>query len=183
VIRGNVVTSDRIIEMGSLRFQREDGLVGAVAPPAGRDSSMPRTWIMRASSYWQSIQAVKPIRKASAGPRERLPRAEATTIVDMPYDDPDRSGMPTSCCRKIELVDAESHVDVALYATISRQVGPRPFRGLIDAGAVAFKFSTFEAAPVAFSAYRPKTWLYDAFRMNCANGLGLRRCSQPGTRN
>ena len=73
-----------------------------------------------------------------------------TTIVDMPYDSPEPTITPEILKRKIEKLEQESFVDVALYGTMSKYDGIPQLRPLIDAGVAAFKFSTYETDPARF---------------------------------
>src|SRR4029077_18880497 len=65
-----------------------------------------------------------------SAPGEGVARATAsasaggvTTIVDMPYDDPEPVNTLARFERKVALVEAEALVDVALYATIAPSGG------------------------------------------------------------
>lgn len=71
-------------------------------------------------------------------------------MVDMPYDDPKAISTREEFERKSNEVKRDCHIDVALHATIGEDDGIAEVPGLIDAGAAAFKFSTFEAAPGRF---------------------------------
>jgi allantoinase len=84
---------------------------------------------------------------------------------------------------KIERVERESHVDVALYATITDGYGTSTIAGLIEAGACAFKFSTFEAAPGRFPRIE-EDLLHDAFALIAPSGLacGVHNQNQELTR-
>jgi allantoinase len=87
-----------------------------------------------------------------------------TTIVDMPYD---AAGPVVTADRLAEKggeVDASAVVDVALYGTIRKSDGVRELRGLVDAGAVAFKFSLYETDPVRFPRIDEGD-LFDAFQL------------------
>ncbi len=73
-----------------------------------------------------------------------------TTLVDMPYDDPEPL---TSCAHlesKIEAVARHSLADVALYATVAPGQGTAALASLAAAGIVAIKLSSFESHPVRF---------------------------------
>jgi allantoinase len=172
VIRGNVVTAEQIIEDGFIAVSNgKIGLVGVGAPPAGRDS-------FNASGHWiipgvidGQVHSGSQANQEGIGCASRAAAAGGvTTMVDMPYDDPEPVWHADLLRAKIELVEAESHVDVALYATISEAGGAETIPSLIDAGACAFKFSTFEAAPVRFPRITEDV-LYDAFRMIAPAGL------------
>jgi allantoinase len=92
-----------------------------------------------------------------SAPGEGVTRATAsaaaggvTTIVDMPYDDPEPVDSLARFERKGAHVEAEAIVDVALYATVKPSGGLDEIEPLHAAGAAAFKVSTFETHPVRF---------------------------------
>jgi allantoinase len=92
-----------------------------------------------------------------SAPGEGVARATATaaaggvtTIVDMPYDDPEPASTLRRFQQKVADVEAEAVVDVALYATIAPSGGLDQIAPLYAAGAAAFKVSTFETHPVRF---------------------------------
>jgi allantoinase len=92
-----------------------------------------------------------------SAPGEGVARATAsaaaggvTTIVDMPYDDPEPVDTLARFERKVAHVEAEAVVDVALYATVKPSGGLDEIAPLHAAGAAAFKVSTFETHPVRF---------------------------------
>jgi allantoinase len=92
-----------------------------------------------------------------SAPGEGVARATATaaaggvtTIVDMPYDDPEPANTLRRFEQKVAEVEAEALVDVALYATIAPSGGLDEIAPLHAAGAAAFKVSTFETHPVRF---------------------------------
>lgn len=73
-----------------------------------------------------------------------------TTIVDMPYDNPDPVNTPDRLRAKIDAIAAHAHCNVALYATIMPGQPVADVNALIDAGVVAFKISAFESSPTRF---------------------------------
>lgn len=73
-----------------------------------------------------------------------------TTVVDMPYDAPQPTVNATHLKRKIGELQAESVIDAALYGTIAKRGGVGEIRGMAEAGASAFKFSTYETDPQRF---------------------------------
>jgi allantoinase len=92
-----------------------------------------------------------------SAPGEGIARATAaaaaggvTTIIDMPYDDPEPVDTLARFERKAAHVEAEAVVDVALYATVAPSGGLGEIEPLHAAGAAAFKVSTFETHPVRF---------------------------------
>lgn len=87
-----------------------------------------------------------------------------TTIVDMPFDKPDR---PVNSRERFEAkvadVDAEAVVDVALYATFPPRGDLDIIAEMAEAGAAGFKVSTIEVDPVRFPRI-PDGRLYEAFQ-------------------
>jgi allantoinase len=104
---------------------------------------------------------------------ERCTRAAAaggvTTIVDMPYD----AGGPIDTLQafetKIADVEQQAHIDVALWATVPPRGPIDHVQALVDAGAAAFKLSTFETHPVRFPRI-PDGQLLAAFAAIAAAG-------------
>jgi allantoinase len=92
-----------------------------------------------------------------SAPGEGIARATAsaaaggvTTVIDMPYDDPDPVNTLDRFEQKAARVEAEAVVDVALYATVAPSGGLDEIAPLHAAGAAAFKVSTFETHPLRF---------------------------------
>jgi allantoinase len=73
-----------------------------------------------------------------------------TTLVDMPYDDPEPVDSAARFLAKVERVESEAITDVALWATIPKTGGLDEIASLVEAGACAFKVSTFETHPTRF---------------------------------
>ena len=67
-----------------------------------------------------------------------------TTVCDMPYDVPRAVTNAGIFHEKVEAVNQLAHVDVALYGTITKTGGVDAIAGLAEAGASAFKLSTYE---------------------------------------
>jgi allantoinase len=87
---------------------------------------------------------------------ERLTRAAAvggvTTVIDMPYDDPHPVTTSERLQAKVEKIQQEATVDVALYGTIAKYGGWAQIVPLARAGVCAFKMSTYETDPERFPA-------------------------------
>jgi allantoinase len=85
---------------------------------------------------------------------ERCTRAAAaggvTTIVDMPYDAAGPIDSLDAFQAKVADVQHEAVVDVALWATVPPRGPIEEVQALVDAGAAAFKLSTFETHPQRF---------------------------------
>jgi allantoinase len=89
-----------------------------------------------------------------------------TTIVDMPYDEGNLIATAERFAAKVRGAAEQARVDFALYATIDPDEGATRIDELVDAGAAAFKFSTFGTHPKRFPRVPPHI-LYKCF---CAVG-------------
>ena len=171
VVRGQVVFPDRIVEDGFVAVR--DGKVvrtGAGEPPAAAQSQDFRgAWIVpgvvdgqvhtgSANQEWLGQGS----RAAAAG--------GVTVMVDMPYDEPTPIWSVDLFRRKATSADRDCHVDAALFATIRPEGGLGEIPGLIEAGAAAFKFSTFEANPTRFPRIADDV-LYEAMCLVAPSGL------------
>ncbi|MEC7901080.1 MAG: dihydroorotase family protein [Acidobacteriota bacterium] len=87
-----------------------------------------------------------------------------TTIVDMPFDKPERPVSSLERLRaKIEDVGSEAMVDVGLWATFTPEGDLDNISEMASAGAAAFKVSTIEVDSVRFPRI-PDGRLYEAFQ-------------------
>ena len=152
VIRGDVVTPDRVMPTAMSRSAARPSRVLAKAPrPPRRSTRLPRQldysrrrrWDCTASQLNQEGLAERPARR----------RRGRFGLVDMPYDDPKAIATREEFRRKADEVKRDCHVDVALHATSAKD-GIAEISGMIEAGAAAFKFSTFQATPGRF----PGSW-------------------------
>ncbi|MGW0737687.1 dihydroorotase [Streptomyces sp. NPDC002851] len=73
-----------------------------------------------------------------------------TTIVEMPFDATGPINSAERVDAKLELVDDEALVDVALLGTLEPGGGWRRAWELVEAGVVGFKVSLFDTDPVRF---------------------------------
>ena len=172
VFRGDIVTSNEIVRDGWIA--ERDGRVAAIgtgAPPPARDTvdHSGRLLLpglvdghMHTSSHtgWAGIETAT--RCAAAG--------GVTTVVDMPYDVPEAVTDADVLARKIAVVNATAHVDVALYGTIRKHGGIGAIEGLAAAGVSAFKLSTYEYDAVRFPRIDHPTMLA-AFAAIARTGL------------
>ncbi len=92
-----------------------------------------------------------------------------TTIVDMPYDAAGPVDSLEAFEAKVDDVKREAHVDVALWATVPPRGPITDVQALVDAGAAAFKLSTFETHPQRFPRI-PDAQLLRAFQEIAAAG-------------
>jgi allantoinase len=73
-----------------------------------------------------------------------------TTLVEMPYDNPEPLSTVENFDAKVEATNRLSHADIALYGTITNGQGTGEARKLAALGVCAFKISSFESNPVRF---------------------------------
>jgi len=157
VFIGTIVLPDRIVDDGYVLVG--DGLVQAVgsgpAPSAERHGGagylvLPGAIDAQVHSRSQKGQEdfIWSTRSAAAG--------GVTTIVDMPYDDGCLIANADRFRTKVKEAAAQARVDFALYATIDPQEGAARIDELVDAGAAAFKFSTFGTHPQRFPRIPPQ---------------------------
>jgi allantoinase len=167
VFTGAIVLPDRIIENGYVLAC--DGMVRAVGsgpPPAGERHGGPEFLVLpgaidaqvHSRSQLGQEDFIWSTRSAAAG--------GVTTIVDMPYDDNCLIATAERFRTKVRETRAQARVDFALYATIDPDEGAARVDELVDAGAAAFKFSTFGTHPKRFPRIPPQI-LFAAF---CAVG-------------
>ncbi|WP_237212925.1 dihydroorotase [Falsiroseomonas oryziterrae] len=146
VLTGDVVLSDRVVPGGYVAVRGETiAAIGEGAPPpaktiadySGRlilpglvDGHMHTS----SSTGWPGIEGAT--MSAAAG--------GVTTVCDMPYDVPQPVTSAEIFREKVGWVERTSHVDVALYGTIKKTGGLDDIAGLAEAGASAFKVSTYE---------------------------------------
>jgi allantoinase len=106
---------------------------------------------------------------------ERCTRAAAaggvTTIVDMPYDADGPIQTPEAFAAKVADVEREAHVDVALWATVPPRGPIEHVAALVEAGAAAFKLSTFETHPERFPRIPDGQLLWAFQKIAAAGGL------------
>jgi allantoinase len=171
VFVGTVVLPDRVVDNGFVLVA--DGKVQVVAsgaPPEGEKHGggeflvFPGAIDAQVHSRSQLGQEdfIWSTRSAAAG--------GVTTIVDMPYDDDCLIATAERFRTKIKEAGAQARVDFALYATIDPNEGDMRIDELVDAGAAAFKFSTFGTHPKRFPRIPPDV-LYKSFLAVGKRGL------------
>jgi len=92
-----------------------------------------------------------------------------TTVVDMPYDHDAMVSDVAAFAEKVEAVEREAVVDVALWATVPPNGPLDAVADLADAGACAFKLSTFDTDPRRFPRV-PDDQLLAAFHAIARSG-------------
>jgi allantoinase len=152
LVRGDVVSAGRVIRDGALAVRG-----GKIAAVLGAAVEVEAERVVDVSGRFVLPGLVDTHVHTLSAPTEGIGRATAaaaaggvTTIVDMPYDRPEPVMDRGRFEEKVEAVGREALVDVALYGTMARVDGIEALPGLLEAGVVAFKFSTFETDPVRF---------------------------------
>jgi allantoinase len=172
VITGTVVTSDDIIREGFVAVRGE--IIAAIGqgtpPPASQTIAYGESLILpglvdghmhtSSSTGWPGIETAS--RSAAAG--------GVTTCCDMPYDVPQPVTDAALLHDKIGWVERTSHVDMALYGTITKTGGVHAIPELAAGGISAFKLSTYEYDAVRFPRIDHPTMLA-AFRAIAKTGL------------
>ena len=172
LIAGTIVTGDAILRDGYVAIRGET--IAAVGqgpwPPATETIDHGGNLIfpglvdghMHTSSSlgWPGIENAS--RSAAAG--------GITTCCDMPYDVPVPVTDAALLREKIDWVNRTSHVDMALYGTISKTGGVGAIAELAAGGISAFKLSTYEYDAVRFPRIDHPTMLA-AFREIAKTGL------------
>jgi allantoinase len=172
VVTGNIVTPDRVVHNGAVAIV--DGRIADVHPSAaGLDAQ--RT--LEAPGCWVLPGAIDAHVHCFSAPQEgflNATRAAAaggvTTIIEMPYDVGAPVNNRTVLERKIEHLQREAVVDVALLGTIRKTDGVGEIPGLVDGGVCGFKLSMFETDPERFPRIADGD-LRDAFRQVGQAGL------------
>ena len=155
MVRGNLVLPDRVLAGGYLGIS--DGAIGAVgtgpAPPAkatvDAGGKLVFPGVVDGQVHAGSAAGIEGLGDASRA----AAAGGVTTIVDMPFDDPHPVDTVERLRRKVGAVERLAVVDVALYATARKGAGSDGIPELAEAGACAFKVSTYEYHPVRFPGY------------------------------
>jgi allantoinase len=172
VIQGRIAEAHGVVDEGWIAVR--DGIVAARGigkPPSAQERVDARgQWVLPGVVDGQVHSGSQAAQEGLGWASRAAAAGGVTVMVDMPYDDPQPVATASQLVAKADQVNRECHVDVALYATISAEGGLTAIPGLIDAGACAFKFSTFEAAPGRFPRIEEDD-LADAFRVIAASGL------------
>lgn len=152
ILRGTLVRPDGLIENGwiAVAGERIAAIGSGAAPGAGTIEDFGDALIFpgfvdgqtHATSYRGLPGFEATSRSALAG--------GVTTMVDMPYDNPDPLNTVERLEAKVAAVESLSHCDVALYATVAPGQGTGHMAALAERGVCAFKISSIESHPVRF---------------------------------
>ena len=152
VIKGDLVLPGKLAENGWVGIK--DGLVADIgqgeAPEAAEvtdhSGCLVFPGIVDGQTHAGSIAGFKGLqdltRSGIAG--------GVTTIVDMPFDEPDPVWSRDLLDAKIDVANAVAHGDVALYGSVKKQVETDQIASLAEGGVCAFKMSTYESNPHRF---------------------------------
>ena len=164
VLIGDIVLPDRVVERGHVAVREgRVAAVGAGPAPGGATVEdfnggliLPGAIDGQVHSRSQADQEdfLWSTRSAAAG--------GVTTIVDMPYDDGELICTAGRLTGKAASAAPQARVDFALYGTVHPDDGPRHIAAMVEAGAAAFKFSTFGTHPERFPRIPPQT-MHDCF--------------------
>ena len=172
VVRGDLVLPDRVLPEGWLGIS--DGkieTVGAGPAPKTRAAVDASGKLVFPGVVDGQVHAGSAAGLEGLGDATRAAAAGGvTTIVDMPFDEPDPVDSVARLRRKIAAIERLAVVDVALYATARKGEGTRGIPELAEAGACAFKVSTYEYHPVRFPGYDTGE-LYEIFPAIAKTGL------------
>ena len=152
VVVGDVVTPGGVVADGWVAIRQ--GRIAAVgsgdAPAAAHRHDARGSWVLPGAIDGQThagsatgFDGLEPTTRAAAA-------GGVTTIVDMPYDNPDPVNTPELLQQKVDAVDRLAHTDVALYATLAPDAPAATLDRLADAGAAAIKLSLYESHPTRF---------------------------------
>ena len=152
VVRGRVALDNAIIEGGWIAVTGERiAAVGQGEPPEAREridagDCYILPGVIDGQTHAGSQFGFPGIERTSLS----AVAGGVTTIVDMPYDQPDPVSNREIMARKVEAANTISHCDVALYGTIIADPDRGDIEALIEGGVCAFKISSFENHPTRF---------------------------------
>lgn len=159
VIKGQVVLTDEVLTNGYIAITGGKVVrIGSDMPPNAKETRdfgdsyvMPGAIDSQVHSRSQLGQEdfIWSTRAAAAG--------GVTTIVDMPYDEGFMVCDRETLLRKRDEASEQARVDFALYGTVAAGAGPEEIAGMVEAGAVGFKFSTFNTDSKRFPRIPPQT--------------------------
>ncbi len=151
-IRGTLVLPDRLAPAGWIAVEGERiAAIGVGKPPEAREShDHGKAFVLpgfvdgqtHATSYAGLPGIASTTRSALAG--------GITTLVDMPYDNPEPLNTMAKFDAKAGAVAQYAHADIALYGTVIPGQGTAEMAKLAKAGVCAFKISSMESNPVRF---------------------------------
>jgi len=172
IVRGDLVLPDRVLKDGYLAVQGDAiGAIGVGLAPKARETLDARgnlifPGIIDGQVHAGSAEGIAGLEDASIA----AAAGGVTTIVDMPFDDPMPVNTVDLLKTKVKTLERISYVDVALYATPKKGTGAEGIIEMADAGACAFKVSTYEYHPVRFPRFDAGE-LFEIFPVIAETGL------------
>lgn len=151
VIRGRLVLENTVvdgeigIDGGKIAFVAVNGekLQGDKVEDFGKSYVFPGMIDEHVHCFSNPDEGFKPTSSAAAV-------GGITTFFDMPYDRPHPINNVDIFNDKVKRLEGKAYVDICLWATIAKHNGTDQIVPLAEAGAVAFKMSTFETDPFRF---------------------------------
>ncbi len=151
-LQGTIVLPDRVLENGIIGVA--GGKIQGVYP-AGSEVSAPEQLDLSGNVIFPGL--VDPHVHCLSNPGEGISQATAsaaaggvTTIIEMPYDKAGAINTPERLSAKKEMVARETHVDVALLATLAKRAAGEEIEPLLRLGPCGIKLSVYETDPVRF---------------------------------
>ena len=157
IIRGNIVLPEDILTDGYVAVSQGTitRIDTGIPPRCDKVFDVRGRWILPGIIDGHVHSGSQAGREGIAGITKAAAAGGVTTIADMPYDDPQPVTDAQLFKQKVAVVNQQAFVDVALFGTMTKENGVDKLPGMIDAGACAFKFSTFETHPMRFPSISP----------------------------
>ncbi|MEI4485769.1 amidohydrolase family protein [Frigidibacter sp. MR17.14] len=172
LIRGTLVLPDRLLPGGwiAVSGQTIAAIGEGPAPEAGRVIDAGTSYIVPGLVDGQTHATSYKGLPGFAATSQSALAGGITTLVDMPYDNPDPLNTIERFEAKRDAVEAHSHADVALYGTVAPGQGTGQMMPLAEAGICAFKISSMESHPVRFPRLSTAD-TYDILEASVPTGL------------
>ena len=172
VITGDVVLADSVLTDGYVAIAGDR--IAAVGEGPAPDAKQAKRYqdclifpgIVDGQIHAGSVEGVPGLRDATRA----AAAGGVTTVVDMPFDDPNPVDTVARLESKIAELEDIAVVDVALYATAPKGAAHYGIADLAAAGAAAIKLSTFEYHPVRFPRFSTAE-MYEIFEEAAAANL------------
>jgi allantoinase len=155
LVRGDLVLPDRVLKDGWLAIAGERiaavgvGSAPDVAAKVDASGKLVFPGFIDGQVHAGSAEGIEGLADATVA----AAAGGVTTIVDMPFDDPEPVNTLERLQTKVDAIDRLAVVDVALYGAPQKGAGSAGIAELADAGVCAFKVSTYEYHPVRFPGY------------------------------
>jgi len=150
-LTGHLVLEHRVLKDGFLAL--ENGKIVAIgqgSPPPAKEHLDFSGCVVMPGAIDTHTHAFSALEEGFVNLTRSAAAGGVTTLFDMPYDDPDPVVTTERLLEKGERLKIEASVAVGLYGTVAKGAGAGQVLELAGAGAVAFKFSTFETHLVRF---------------------------------